>query len=225
MFDENERKDIQKRLAELGHYAGAVDGTFGPKTSSAIRAFKRSVGLRDRDHIGPITYKKIMGKELPKSNEPAWLQNARAKIGRKEITGPRHNSWIAEGWARLGAPYFNSDETPWCGFYTADCMAAVGFDYPKHFYRAKAWLGWGRETTAVLGAIVVFGRKGGGHVGFLVGQSADHYYVLGGNQRNAVNIMPLAKSRALGFRWPNNADNPATRLATMTGGIVSVNEA
>lgn len=227
MLDLEQRVAVQVRLAELGHYKGAIDGIFGPASSRAIRAFKRSVGLRDRDYIGPITYLRLMGEKMPESNEPTWLQNARSKIGRKEIRGPRHNSWIAKGWARLGAGWFNSDETPWCGFFVADCMDAVGYDYPKRglFARALAWNKWGRRTDPVLGAIVTFSRKGGGHVGFLVGQSANEYYVLGGNQRNAVNIMPLAKSRVSDFRWPIGADNPAIRLASMSGGIVSVNEA
>jgi hypothetical protein len=36
-----------------------------------------------------------------KNKEPAWLIEARALIGQKEIPGPKHNSLIAGGWARL----------------------------------------------------------------------------------------------------------------------------
>jgi hypothetical protein len=71
----------------------------------------------------------------------------------------------------------------------------------------------------------VFGRDGGGHVGFLVGQSADRYYVLGGNQSNCVSIAPIAKSRAMGFRWPLSLATTITPLPVMSGGAVSSNEA
>lgn len=161
------------------------------------------------------------------SKEPIWISTARNLIGTKEIPGPKHNSWIAQGWARLGAGWFNDDETPWCGFFVAHCMNAVGLDYPSKgmFARAKEWLKWGKACKPQLGAVVVFGRNGGGHVGFLVGQSATNFYVLGGNQGNMVSITPIAKNRALGYRWPLAKSIENIPLPTMTGGTVSTNEA
>lgn len=163
----------------------------------------------------------------PRAAEPKWLSVARPLIGTKEIPGPQHNSWIAKGWARLGAGWFNDDETPWCGFFVAHCLDAAGQPYPGkgEFARAKAWLNWGKASQPVLGAVVVFGREGGGHVGFLVGESAASFYVLGGNQANAVSIMPLAKSRAIGFRWPAGLPAGTSPLPSMSGGTVSRNEA
>ncbi|NCP11355.1 MAG: TIGR02594 family protein [Sphingomonadales bacterium] len=159
--------------------------------------------------------------------EPKWLTIARSKIGQREIKGPKHNSWIAKGWARLGAGWFNDDETPWCGLFVAHCIDAAGLPIPKpsQFPRALAWLEWGKPCRPVLGAVVVFGRTGGGHVGFLVGESATDFYVLGGNQKNAVNIMPLAKDRARGFRWPVGLPLGTSPLLRMTGGVRSENEA
>lgn len=165
------------------------------------------------------------GEQLP--FEPKWLTVARSLIGTREIPGPKHNSWIAKGWARLGAGWFNDDETPWCGFFVAHCMDAAGLPYPGKglFARAKAWLEWGKASQPVLGAVVVFGREGGGHVGFLAGESATYFYVLGGNQGNAVTITPIAKSRALGFRWPASLPAGTMPLPAMSGGTVSRNEA
>lgn len=171
------------------------------------------------------TWKPVAAGLLP--NEPKWLGIARPLIGTKEIVGPQHSSFIAKGWARLGAGWFNDDETPWCGFFVAHCMDAAGLPYPAKgaFARAKAWLDWGKATVPVLGAVVVFGRAGGGHVGFLVGESASNWYVLGGNQSNAVNITPIAKDRALGYRWPASLPAGALPLPKMTGGTISRNEA
>lgn len=159
--------------------------------------------------------------------EPPWMREARRVIGASEIPGPSHNSWISKGWARLGAAWFNDDETPWCGFFVAHCMDAAKLPYPGkgQFARAKAWLDWGKPSRPVVGAVVVFGRDGGGHVGFLVGESATNFYVLGGNQSNAVNITPIAKTRALGFRWPASLPAGEIPLKRMSGGTVSRNEA
>lgn len=160
-----------------------------------------------------------------KPKEPAWLVEARSKIGEKEIPGPKHNRWITEGWKRLGASWFTDDETPWCGLFVAHCVEKAGLHYPKTFPRALAWAEWGKPCPPAVGAVVVFKRSGGGHVGFLVGESAANYYVLGGNQGNEVNITPLAKNRAVAIRWPSSHALPDAGLPKMTGGVVSTNEA
>ena len=51
-------------------------------------------------------------------------------------------------------------------------------------------------------AVLVFERGSGGHVGFAIGQDDTHFFVLGGNQSDAVTIARIAKSRLLGARWP-----------------------
>lgn len=159
------------------------------------------------------------------AGQPAWLVEARRLIGTREIAGPKHNSWIVDGWHRLGAKWFNDDETPWCGLFAAHCVDKAGLPYPKTFPRARSWLDWGKPCKPMLGAVAVFGRQGGGHVGFLVGDGVAHWYVLGGNQSNAVNIMPIAKDRLLGTRWPASLPAPTIALPGMTGGSVSRNEA
>lgn len=157
--------------------------------------------------------------------EPAWLVEARAMIGQKEIPGPKHNAWITSAWKRLGAGWFTDDETPWCGLFVAHCIEKAGLPFPKTFPRALAWAEWGKACQPAVGAVVVFKRSGGGHVGFLVGESATNFYVLGGNQGNAVNITPIAKNRAAAFRWPASLPAPAAGLPLMSGGVVSTNEA
>jgi hypothetical protein len=70
-----------------------------------------------------------------------------------------------------------------------------------------------------------FGRSGGGHVGFVVGESASNLYILGGNQSNAVNIMPIAKTRLIATRWPASLPAGSTEPPRMSGGAISANEA
>lgn len=161
----------------------------------------------------------------PPINEPRWMAVARALMGTAEIPGPKHNPFIVAAWKRLGAGWFTDDETPWCGLFVAHCIAEAGLPYPKAFPRAASWADWGRDCPPAVGAVVVFQRSGGGHVGFLVGESPANYYVLGGNQGNAVNITPIAKNRKVAIRWPKEVSFPAPGLPRMSGGTISVNEA
>lgn len=169
----------------------------------------------------------LAGKPAPQAPdliEPAWLTEARSHIGTKEVPGALHNAKILR-WIRDLGGWFTDDETPWCGTFVAACVQVAGHPVPKHWYRARAWAQWGRPSPARLGAVAVFSRRGGGHVGFLIGESATHFYVLGGNQSNMVNIAPISKDRLLSIRWPHDEPITDLRLARMSGGAVSRNEA
>lgn len=70
---------------------------------------------------------------------------------------------------------------------------------------AKSWTTWGqpiRPERLAPGAVLVFERAGGGHVGFYVGEDTAAYHVLGGNQSDAVTIARITKSRCVARRWP-----------------------
>lgn len=158
--------------------------------------------------------------------KPKWLKIAETYTGMSEIRGPKHNSKII-GWLdKLGA-WWRDDETPWCGVFVAHCMQDVGLPYPTFYMRAKAWEDYGsllRRDRLAPGAILVFDRAGGGHVGFYAGEDAGHYFVLGGNQGNAVSVMKLGKSRLLASRWPKG-EPVIGKPVYMKGGKVSTNEA
>lgn len=138
--------------------------------------------------------------------DPSWLTKAKSYIGLKEIPGPVHNSKITS-WLRDLKAWWSDDETPWCGTFIAHCLQAVGQPIPKNWYRAKDWANYGAQLRVYKlspGAILVFGREGGGHVGFYVGESQNHFFVLGGNQSNGVNVSRIAKSRLIASRWPKD---------------------
>lgn len=159
--------------------------------------------------------------------ELPWIANARSKLGRKEIVGPTNNKWIAEGWAKLKAGWFNDDETPWCGFFVADCLNDVGLPYPKNFPSAASFATYGTPCSPRMGAIGVKARVGGNHVFFIVGETADklYYKALGGNQGNMVSIMDIRKSDVNHIRWPQNAPPDLIGLPVCQKGTVSRNEA
>ena len=133
-----------------------------------------------------------------------WMEIAKGYVGVKEIPGAQHSSTIQKWLARLGA-WWRDDETPWCGVFVANCLREAGLPLPENWMRAKSWTDYGsnlRSTHVAPGAILVFARQGGGHVGFYAGEDSSYFYVLGGNQGNAVSISKIAKSRCIAIRWP-----------------------
>ena len=160
--------------------------------------------------------------------EPSWLKRARAFVGLREVPG-RATAPIISKWLVMLRAWWSDDETPWCGVFAAAVMRLEGFDPPQRWYRARAWLDFGTPIREpALGCVVVFERKGGGHVGFVVGNDeAGRLMVLGGNQGNAVTIAPFDRSRVLGYRWPttNLAPGGPLPLVASRGAKPSINEA
>lgn len=162
--------------------------------------------------------------------EPAWIVAARSMLGQREIPGSRNNPWIVGFWKRLGASWFNDDETPWCGGYVAWCLNEAGLPYPKMFPRASSFKTYGIACPAQLGAIGVKARKGGNHVFFIVGHTSDglYYKALGGNQGNMVSIMDIRKVDVDAIRWPPGVPlvpRKSMVLPVFPRGVVSSNEA
>jgi uncharacterized protein (TIGR02594 family) len=162
-------------------------------------------------------------------SEPAWVIEARSFLGKREVPGAPTAPFIADWLQRLNA-WWRDDETPWCGTAVAAWMLASKIEPAKAWYRAKDWLNWGSTIASpVVGAVVVFARDGGGHVGLIVGKDRiGRLMVIGGNQGNAVSIAPFEPGRALGYRWPTQhlASLPASQLPIlMAGGASSTNEA
>lgn len=156
-----------------------------------------------------------------------WLVKARSYFGLTEVVGPQHNKTIQLWLSKLRA-WWQDDETPWCGTFVAHCMQESGFEIPKNWFRAKEWAEYGsnlRTTHLCPGAILVFDRKGGGHVGFYIAEDDKFYHVLGGNQGNKVSVMSLAKDRLVAARWPKGYPVTAKPVFVKRSGNVSRNEA
>jgi hypothetical protein len=56
-----------------------------------------------------------------------------------------------------------------------------------------------------VGAVLVFKRAGGGHVGFYMGEDPDGQalQVLGGNQADQVSVTRIMRNRLFAARWPD----------------------
>lgn len=158
---------------------------------------------------------RLAANMTPQPREPEWMEIARSLLGKKEIPGTLTAPFIGIMLHSMGA-WWNDDETPWCATFASWCLAEAALQPPKAFFRAKAFLTWGRPLVSTCrhyatgcpipyGTIMVRDRIGGGHVHFFVGMHADglRYYALGGNQGNAVTVGLFTLAEATP-RWPEH---------------------
>lgn len=158
-------------------------------------------------------FKKKNNTELP------WIVEGKKVWGLHETRNNAElKAWLRSDGKTLGDP----KALPWCGDYTETAIKNSLPNEPftgklaKNPYWARNWLEFGVSTNPVYGAIIVFSRGNGGHVGFVVGEDDTDYYVLGGNQADSVNIVRIAKNRFLGCRWPSTFQNPNRQLPRMS---------
>lgn len=230
----SEIRELQRALLRKGFHPGVVDGIWGAKTKRAVVQFKKSVGLRARSTVGPLTkaalfegrketrWKTVRSLSKDKKKGTAdmsqyklvWLRLASSYLGLREYKGNRHNPKILEWWIKLGLP-FRNDETPWCAGYVGGVLEEAGIRSTRSAAaRSYNWKRWGMLLHGpAVGAIVSMwrGSKRGayGHVGFVVGRDRfGNLMVLGGNQGNRVSIRPFNKNRVLSYHWPKNHDVP-----------------
>lgn len=135
----------------------------------------------------------------------------------KEIPGTRHNptiiGWLQEmsNYSLASKSWWKDDETAWCGLAVGIAMGRTNRFVVRDWFRARAWAdsnSMTQLTRPAYGAIVVFSRTGGGHVGIIGGKDqAGNLMVWGGNQGNNLNCKPFSKSRVLGYYWPSLWDS------------------
>lgn len=155
--------------------------------------------------------------------EPIWLSVARCLVGLREIPGPQSNPIILN-WARdIGAPaWYHDDDQAWCAvglnrLLMACQLPMVGTGFA--LLRAKSFEVYGiAMAKAALGAIMVFSRPEGGHVGLYLGERPDAYFIWGANQGNAISLAWIAKDRLTAIRWP-----PGVMMPTPAAVFVNAN--
>ena len=205
---------IQSGLDKLGHSPGAIDGKWGVRTARALKQLLSANGRSAALALpGPLP----------------WITEAKTALGRNEA---RDRSWLMDWLKRDGRSLGDPSKNPWCGDFVETCIRMGLPDEPllgalgMNPYWARNWLLFGQAVQPIIGAVLIFERGSGGHVGFAVGQDDTHFYVLGGNQSDAVTIARIAKSRLLGARWPATYPPRTQRLPTMKSGefLATTNE-
>jgi len=139
-----------------------------------------------------------------------WMKVAESLIGVKRAPQGESNEVIIEWAQEIGgyvAEYYTDDKIPWCGLFAAHCLETAGLKFPKDALSALAYGEYGVGLTEPsYGAIMVFKRNGGGHVGFYLGEDDEAYHILGGNQSSKVSKARIAKERLHAVRWPAGAE-------------------
>ena len=145
--------------------------------------------------------------------DPAWITEARKLIGLHEIKGSQHSPEILQMWRDIKRSGIKDDETPWCAAFVGAMLERAGIQSSR-FEGAKSYMQWGRTLIGpVYGCVGVLVRKGGGHVGFIVGADKDgNLLVLGGNQDDQVNVRAFPFERFVAFRYPNGYPLPEGTL-------------
>lgn len=242
---------VQQRLARLGLYDSPIDDEWGPGMSSGV---DRALTLLERAHadLKPLDLATaghdLMDESLPKIPAgyewlrragylPKHLRVALNLIGVMEHAGSADNPQIM-AWARecraagVNVDGYTADSVPWCGLFMAYCMVAGDRAKEAKAIGGTLWaLNWSKfgedGGQPELGDILTFKRKGGGHVALYIGEDANYYHVVGGNQSDRVNIMRIAKARMHACRQPPYRSKPESvkvRIVAASG-TISRNEA
>jgi uncharacterized protein (TIGR02594 family) len=205
---------IQSGLNKLSHSPGAIDGHWGVRTARALRQLIAANGQA--------------ASIAPQGPSP-WITEAKTALGRNEA---RDRTWLMDWLKRDGRTLGDPGKNPWCGGFVETCIRMGLPDEPllgalgTNPYWSRNWLLFGLETKPVPGAVLIFGRGSGGHVGCALGQDDTQFFALGGNQSDAVTIARIGKSRLLGARLPAIYPPRPQRLPIMKTGdfLATTNE-
>ncbi len=99
---------VQTRLGVLG-YSVEADGIYGQATAGAVRAFQEEHGLEADGLIGPITYRALIGRDIP--------------VSRGDVSTALIRRIVSMAQQYIGVPYVYGGTTP-SGF---DCSGFVQF--------------------------------------------------------------------------------------------------
>lgn len=218
--------EVQTLLKSHG-YKVSTDGIFGKNTATATKAFQKENGLVDDGIVGNKTYEKLKDNDTPEPQHSGtpWLKFARGEIGVHEVYNESRVHYYWKTAKLSGLTKYPATDIPWCSALICAMTELSGIRSARTD-GAKNWLNWGVELKEPCdGCIVVFTRKGGGHVGIVVGEDEKgNLLVLGGNQGNAVNVKSFSRSRVTGYRYPEGY-TPSKVLSKGNGTEVSDNEA
>ena len=166
-------------------------------------------------------------KWLEKEPGPKMLLEAIKLFGTEETIGMANNPLIMSWAAEIGGnvkKYYNADAVAWCGLFMGIISRRANKELPNDPLWATNWSTFGSVTSKpMLGDVLVFKIVDGhGHVALYVGEDADCFHILGGNQSDKVCIVRKEKSKLLVARRPlyiNQPQNVRQIILSATGDI------
>ena len=177
-------------------------------------------------------YSYLLADDMPK-----MIKEGLKLLGTVEAPGSQNNSVILKWANEIGGTVedvYNADEIPWCGLAQAIVAQRAGKILPKDPLWALNWGTFGNPVkTPMIGDTLVFVRKTStgakaGHVGIYVGEDANNFHVMGGNQSDSYCITKIAKNRLYAARRPEfKIGQPASvqrKILDKSDDIISNNE-
>jgi uncharacterized protein (TIGR02594 family) len=172
-----------------------------------IADWQRAIGAQPDGVFGPETLRRSLAL-LPAVADPGelpWVTAIKTVYGLHEVRDKaRLQIWLKSDGKTLGDP----TALPWCGDAVETAIKTALPSEPfvgalaTNPYYARNWQTFGRAAKGY-GAVAVFERgPTSGHVGFMVGEDAACFHVLGGNQGDSVSVTRIDKARLLAARWP-----------------------
>lgn len=136
-----------------------------------------------------------------------WVPHMLGKLGQHEVAGQGSNPFILDCYeATLGVGHgrtFDDSEIAWCSAAMNWGVVQCGIKGTGSL-AARSWLLWGVECVAPFpGCIVVYSRPpdpSHAHVGVWMAAHGSNILTLGGNEHNAMNILPYPAERVLAYR-------------------------
>lgn len=200
-----------------------ADGEVGPITRKALAT---SVGAEKPVWPAPGSVAGISVDD--EARRPLWLQAGLKLIGTKETPGTKDTKaildWADEEGGAIEQQYTH-DSIPWCALFANVCLTRAGLkgtetlwalDFNADAMKKRIGRRWPavKLPDLAVGAFAPMTRKTAtgiaGHIILVVGRDQHGNVMgLGGNQDDAVNIKPFARSRLnQGFWWPEGVSLP-----------------
>jgi len=197
----SEKQEWMAKAADALHRKGWVDKKFVLELEKSRSAYLDNLILQNTKEQGM----KPEMKDKPLHRNIRVLMAAAGQLGTKEYPGARSNP-VVEKYLDYGQGSKNedsglTDDVPWCAGFVCYILEIVGMGSTNSLM-ARSFEKWGvsKMLAPLPGDIVTFWRKskasGFGHVGIYLGhKDANHVFVLGGNQRDEVNVTvyPITK--------------------------------
>lgn len=155
-------------------------------------------------------------KYVSSTGGPSWFRDGMKDAGTYERlksggSNPVVQGYLADVTPAGETPPRNTTATAWCAAWIGAKLKKAKLPYNRSFL-ASSYMKWGYALKKPrIGCVVVFWRNSPssifGHIGFFVKEDATHVWVLGGNQRDSVNVTRFAKKgarfglRPNGYRW------------------------
>ena len=136
----SERRVIQQRLADIGHYNASIDGIFDSEVRAAIRSWQAERGYEESGILDRPQFEELRALEITERAQTMGLTNGlvhRVQLSRHGWSGPfRIESGACLIWAKSGSlqgyPYIQVSETasgPWRTYEYTDFGSQTFFRF------------------------------------------------------------------------------------------------